>query len=240
VKISKFHIPKFITDSQKWIPRLYTRLHPLWSLILWYTEVTRHIVSQSFTQITFNTSRYAHTARIYYTLRYCCRKRNVNFPECRYRQVLRGISGISISASCIELSCNPHDCVAKRRNACVIQWSPKQLSSGTDGSKLSSCSVVRVITLSLDISYIPEKGFARFGDINYSGSFKGYIFCQLVNAQLVFTCSFRVFFLAIFYKNNFPYFLRKKIFLLNILFRLNFYIHIYVQKDLSKILHYIN
>jgi len=45
----------------------------------------------------FNTSRYAHTARIYYAPRYCCRKRNVNFPECHYRRVLRGISGISMS-----------------------------------------------------------------------------------------------------------------------------------------------
>jgi len=70
----------------------------------------------------------------------------------------------------------------KRQNACVIQWSPKQLSSGTDVSKLSSCPVVRVITLGLNISYILEKSFARFTDINYSGCFKGNTFCRPVNA----------------------------------------------------------
>lgn len=203
----------------------------MWSLILWYTEVTRHIVLQSFTQIMFNTSRYAHTARIYCARKYRCHKRNVNFPECHYRRVLRGNTGnfYVVSASCIELSSNPHDCVAKRRNACVIQWSPKQLSSGTDVSKLSSCSVVRVITLSLDISYIPEKGFARFADINYSGSFKGYI-CILPTCKCAARFYMRIsrirIFPAIFYENNSPHSL--KIFIkYSILFKFFSYPHIY-------------
>jgi len=154
----------------------------------------------------FNTSRYAYIADICYARK--CHSVNKTLI---FQNVIISMSFRDEYRKFLRYHCELYRVplilmivLPKRQNACVIQWSPKQLSSGTDVSKLSSCPVVRVITLGLNISYILEKSFARFTDINYSGSFKGNTFCQAVNVRHIFTYFVLIsrIFPAIFYENN--------------------------------------
>lgn len=76
----------------------------------------------------------------------------------------------------------------------------------------------------LDISYILEKSFARYADINYSESFKGNTFCPPKRPA-------RIFYRSMFYENIHHIFTNLSLwwFLLNILFF--FYIYPYVLTE---------
>lgn len=177
----------------------------------WYAEMSASTLFRkaSHAEITFDILRYDYAA-FASTREFRIRKRNVNFPECHYQRILyREIREISTSLRVVSNSPNPHDCVAKRQNACVIQWSPKQLSLGTNVSKLSSCSVVRVITLGLDISYILARASCDSRISIIPRALKGIHFAASLQTRPSFLHAYSaasVFSLATFYKNNFAFF----------------------------------